>query len=73
MSKAKESLKNLNDTEKCIEEMNDLITETVKSVCVIADKYKFDRDSVLKAYAEKIFIMSEISTFKNFNVGGTEE
>lgn len=59
---------------KELEEINNLISHKIIPVLVrIADKYNYDRDSLIKFVANIFLNMAELSTFENFNKEESED
>lgn len=52
------------DREK--EELNRLFIETIEKHIRIADKYGFDRNTLLRQMGEKMHIATEVSDFSNY-------
>lgn len=45
--------------------------DLIAKLCVVADKYNYDRDSFIQAFAKMFTTISEISTFENY--GGNKQ
>lgn len=43
-----------------------LVNETVKRICALADELNLNRDELLRAYAETIYTLANISTIKDY-------
>lgn len=55
-------------TEEETEDMAIIVNKTIEEICLFSDKHNFDRDNMLKYYAELIGTLAEISTIQNFEV-----
>lgn len=56
-------------SEEYINELAELTTNTViPSIVEIADRYRIDRDNLLKYYVDLFATISELCTIKNFNM-----
>lgn len=55
-------------TEAESEDMAVIVNKTIKEICLFSDKHNFDRDNMLKYYAELIGTFTEISTIQGFEV-----
>ena len=53
-------------------ELNAAVVECVEKHIKIADKYGFDRNTLLKQFSEKIFIITETSDFSEYVCKTTE-
>jgi hypothetical protein len=57
-----------------LKEINNLISNKIIPELVrIADKYNYDRDSLIKFVANIFLNMAELSTFENFNRAESED
>lgn len=52
--------------EAYINDLNDVIHDTLKSVIKLADKFNVDRDNAVQHFASVINAMSQIATFQNW-------
>lgn len=50
------------------EDMAIIVNKTIEEICLFSDKHNFDRDNMLKYYAELIGTLAEISTIQDFEV-----
>lgn len=55
-------------TEAEYEDMAIIVNKTIEEICLFSDKHNFDRDNMLKYYAELIGTLAEISTIQDFEV-----
>lgn len=55
-------------TEAESEDMAIIVSKTINEICLFSDKHNFDRDNMLKYYAELIGTFAEISTIQDFEV-----
>ena len=55
-------------TEAESEDMAIIVSKTINEICLFSDKHNFDRDNMLKYYAELIGTLPEISTIQDFEV-----
>ena len=55
-------------TEAESEDMAIIVNKTIEEICLFSDKHNFDRDNMLKYYAELIGKLAEISTIQDFEV-----
>lgn len=56
--------------EKEIEDFNVIIShKLIPELIKFADKYNFDRDSIIKYTADMLSTLTEISTFEHFKEG----
>lgn len=55
-------------TEAESEDMAIIVNKTIEEICLFSDKHNFDRDNMLKYYAELIGTLAEISTIQDFEV-----
>lgn len=55
-------------TEAESEDMAIIVNKTINEICLFSDKHNFDRDNMLKYYAELIGTLAEISTIQGFEV-----
>ena len=50
------------------EEFAEIVASSVDKVIALADKYNVDRDNAMNYFAMNVAAMTEISTFKNYEV-----
>ena len=53
-------------TEEETEDMAIIVNKTIEEICLFSDKHNFDRDNMLKYYAELIGTFTEIATIQDF-------
>lgn len=53
-------------TEAESEDMAIIVNKTINEICLFSDKHNFDRDNMLKYYAELISAFTEIATIQGF-------
>lgn len=66
MSNAQENL-----TDKEIEDLQSIVTDTLASICAVADKHNIDRDSMLKYFADMLTAFAEVSSIDNYETNHT--
>lgn len=54
--------------EQCMNELNQVMKNTIEDTLKIADKYELDRDGLIKQMGEKMYLTTEIGTFKNYEL-----
>ena len=54
--------------EQCMNELNQVMKNAIEDTLKIADKYELDRDETIKQMGEKIHLVTEIGTFKNYEL-----
>lgn len=55
---------NLTDKEK--EDLQGIVTDTLASVCAMADKHSIDRDSMLKYFVDMLTAFTEVASIQNY-------
>lgn len=60
-----------NLTDKEMEDLQGIVTETLASVCAMADKHNIDRDSMLKYFADMLTIFTEVASIQNYETSYT--
>lgn len=63
--------KHNNLIEKEIEDLQNILIGTLKSVCDMADKYNIDRDSMLEYFADRIKAFAAVASIQNYNAHRT--
>ena len=58
--------KQSNLTDKEMEDLQSIVTDTLASVCAIADKHNIDRDSMLKYFADMLTVFTEVANIQNY-------
>ena len=54
------------ENEAYINDLNDVVHSTLKSVIKLADKFNVDRDNAIQHFATLIHTMSQIATFQHW-------
>lgn len=54
--------------EQCMNELNQVMKNAIEDTLKIADKYELDRDGLIKQMGEKMYLTTEIGTFKNYEL-----
>ena len=65
------SNKQRNLTDKEIDDLQKIVTATLASICVMADKHNIDRDSMLKYFADMITAFAEVTSIQNYETNHT--
>lgn len=60
-----------NLTDKEIEDLQSIVTDTLASVCAMADKHNIDRDSMLKYFADMLTAFTEVASIQNYETSHT--
>lgn len=60
-----------NLTDKEIEDLQSIVTDTLASVCAMADKHSIDRDSMLKYFADMLTAFVEAASIQNYETNHT--
>ncbi len=63
--------KQSNLTDKEIEDLQSIVTDTLASVCAMADKHNIDRDSMLKYFADMLVAFAEVASIQNYETNHT--
>lgn len=63
--------KQSNLTDKEIEDLQNIVTDTLASVCAMADKHNIDRDSMLKYFANMLTAFVEVASVQNYETKHT--
>lgn len=58
--------KQSNLTDKEMEDLQSIVTDTLASVCAMADKNNIDRDSMLKYFADMLTVFTEVANIQNY-------
>ena len=58
--------KHSNLTDKEMEDLQNIVTDTLASVCAMADKHNIDRDSMLKYFADMLTAFTEVASIQNY-------
>ena len=65
------SEKQNNLTDKEMEDLQSITTDTLASVCTMADKHNIDRDSMLKYFADMLTAFIEVASIQNYEASHT--
>lgn len=63
--------KQSNLTDKEMEDLQNIVTDTLASVCSMADKHNIDRDSMLKYFADMLTAFAEVASVQNYETKHT--
>lgn len=63
--------KQSNLTDKEMEDLQNIVTDTLASVCAMADKHNIDRDSMLKYFADMLAAFAEVASIQNYETNHT--
>ena len=63
--------KKSNLTDKEMEDLQGIVTDTLASVCAMADKNNIDRDSMLKYFADMLTAFTEVASIQNYETNHT--
>ena len=63
--------KQSNLTDKEMEDLQNIVNDTLASICVMADKHSIDRDSMLKYLADMLTVFAEVATIQNYETNHT--
>lgn len=63
--------KQSNLTSKEMEDLQSIVTDTISSVCAMADNNNIDRDSMLKYFADMLTVFTEVATIQNYETNHT--
>jgi hypothetical protein len=66
-----ENDKQSNLTDKEMEDLQSIVTDTLASVCAMADKNNIDRDSMLKYFADMLTAFTEVASIQNYETNHT--
>ena len=58
--------KQSNLTNKEMEDLQGIVTDTLASLCAMADKHNIDRDSMLKYFADMLTAFAEVASIQNY-------
>ena len=53
-------------TDEEIEDLQNIVSDTLASICTMADKHNIDRDSMLKYFADMIKVFTEVASIQNY-------
>ena len=60
-----------NLTDKEMEDLKNIVTDTLANVCAMADKRNIDRDSMLKYFADILTALTEVASIQNYETNHT--
>ena len=63
--------KQSNLTDKEMEDLQSIVTDTLASVCAMADNNNIDRDSMLKYFADMLTAFAEVASIQNYETSHT--
>lgn len=63
--------KQSNLTDKEMEDLQNIVTNTLASICAMADKHNIDRDSMLKYFADMLTTFTEVASIQNYEASHT--
>lgn len=63
--------KQRNLTDKEMEDLKNIVTDTLANVCAMADKHNIDRDSMLKYFADILTALTEVASIQNYETNHT--
>ena len=58
-------------TDKEIEDLQNITTDTLASICTMADKHNIDRNSMLKYFADMLTAFAEVASIQNYKFNHT--
>lgn len=63
--------KQSNLTDKEMKDLQSIVTNTLASICTMADKHNIDRDSMLKYFADMLTTFTEVASIQNYETSYT--
>lgn len=54
-----------------MEDLQSIVTDTLASVCAMADKHNIDRDSMLKYFSDMLTAFTEVASIQNYETNHT--
>lgn len=63
--------KQSNLTDKEMEDFQSIVTDTLASICAMADKHNIDRDSMLKYFTGMLTVFTEVASIRNYETNHT--
>ena len=63
--------KHSNLTDKEMEDLQNIVNDTLANVCAMADKHNIDRDSMLKYFADMLTAFTEVASIQNYETSHT--
>ena len=58
-------------TDKEIEDLQNITTDTLASICTMAHKHNIDRNSILKYFADMLAAFTEVASIQNYETSRT--
>ena len=58
-------------TDKEIEDLQNIVNDTLASICAMADKHNIDRNSMLKYFADMLTVFAEVASIQNYETNHT--
>ena len=58
-------------TDKEIEDLQNIVNDTLASICAMADKHNIDRNSMLKYFADMLTAFVEVASIQNYKFNHT--
>ena len=58
-------------TDKEIKDLQNIVTDTLASICTMADKHSIDRDSMLKYLADMLTAFAEVASIQDYKFNHT--
>ena len=58
-------------TDKEIKDLQNIVTDTLASICTMADKHNIDRNSMLKYLADMLTAFAEVASIQNYETSHT--
>lgn len=55
-----------NLTDKEMEDLQSIVTDTLANICAMADKHNIDRDSMLKYFSGMLTAFTEVASIQNY-------
>lgn len=63
--------KHSNLTDKEMEDLQNIVANTLASICTMADKHNIDRDSMLKYYTDMLVAFTDVASIQNYETNHT--
>ena len=58
-------------TDKEIKDLQNIVTDTLASICTMADKHNIDRNSMLKYFADMLAAFAEVASIQDYETSHT--
>ena len=58
-------------TDKEIKDLQNIVTDTLASICTMADKHNIDRNSILKYFAVMLAAFTKVASIQNYETSHT--